>query len=142
MIRIATIVGARPQFVKAAVLSRAFAACPDTEEFLIHTGQHYDYGMSEVFFEEMEKNIWNEVKQQPPAAEAEKRIRPKRTARIKYIATAAAAAAVVLLVLNIRPAGEPSESDSPTIENAFDMLSQDDQSYLLSIYQNDIFMNQ
>ena len=54
MIRIATIVGARPQFVKAAVLSRAFAACPDMEEFLIHTGQHYDYGMSEVFFEEME----------------------------------------------------------------------------------------
>lgn len=54
MIRIATIVGARPQFVKAAVLSRAFAACPEMEEFLIHTGQHYDYGMSEVFFEEME----------------------------------------------------------------------------------------
>lgn len=54
MIRIATIVGARPQFVKAAVLSRVFAACPDMEEFLVHTGQHYDYGMSEVFFEEME----------------------------------------------------------------------------------------
>ena len=49
---IASIVGARPQFVKAASVSRALA--PDFNEVLIHTGQHYDYGMSEVFFKEME----------------------------------------------------------------------------------------
>jgi len=49
---IASIVGARPQFVKAASVSRALAA--DFKEVLIHTGQHYDYGMSEVFFKEME----------------------------------------------------------------------------------------
>ncbi|MFZ5912452.1 MAG: non-hydrolyzing UDP-N-acetylglucosamine 2-epimerase [Chloroflexota bacterium] len=48
---IASIVGARPQFVKAAPVSRALA--PVFEEKLIHTGQHYDYGMSEVFFEEL-----------------------------------------------------------------------------------------
>lgn len=50
-----TIVGARPQFIKAAALSRCintrFAHCID--ERLLHTGQHYDQGMSEVFFAEM-----------------------------------------------------------------------------------------
>jgi UDP-GlcNAc3NAcA epimerase len=49
---IATIVGARPQFVKAAPVSRALSSA--FKEVLIHTGQHYDYGMSEVFFFEME----------------------------------------------------------------------------------------
>lgn len=113
-----------------------------TESDFNKTEKRMPYKVPEHFFEEMEKNIWNEVKQQPPAAEAEKRTRPWRTARIKYIATAAAAAVVLLLVLNTRPAGKPAESDATTVENAFDMLSQDDQSYLLNIYQNDIFMNQ
>ncbi|MDE5574418.1 MAG: UDP-N-acetyl glucosamine 2-epimerase, partial [Bacteroidales bacterium] len=54
MIKIATVVGARPQFVKAAVLSRAFREFPQTDEFIIHTGQHHDASMSEVFFREME----------------------------------------------------------------------------------------
>lgn len=49
---IASIVGARPQFIKAAPVSRALAS--EFREVLIHTGQHYDYGMSEVFFTEME----------------------------------------------------------------------------------------
>ena len=49
---VCTIVGARPQFIKAAPVSRALAA--SFREILIHTGQHYDYGMSDVFFEEME----------------------------------------------------------------------------------------
>jgi UDP-N-acetylglucosamine 2-epimerase len=49
---IASVVGARPQFIKAAPVSRALAS--DFKEILIHTGQHYDYGMSEVFFKEME----------------------------------------------------------------------------------------
>ncbi len=53
MKRIITIVGARPQFVKAATLSRQFTLC-GIEEQIIHTGQHYDANMSDVFFEEME----------------------------------------------------------------------------------------
>jgi UDP-GlcNAc3NAcA epimerase len=52
-IKIVTIVGARPQFVKAAVVSRALAAYPGIEEVLIHTGQHFDSNMSDVFFTEM-----------------------------------------------------------------------------------------
>lgn len=49
---IVSIVGARPQFIKAAPVSRALAS--DFREVTIHTGQHYDQGMSKVFFTEME----------------------------------------------------------------------------------------
>jgi UDP-GlcNAc3NAcA epimerase len=59
MIKIATIVGARPQFIKAAAVSRAIAGLrgkkrqPGIREIVIHTGQHYDDNMSRVFFEEL-----------------------------------------------------------------------------------------
>src|SRR5690606_19470975 len=48
--RVATIVGARPQFVKAAALSPALAGA-GLDEALVHTGQHYDREMSRVFFD-------------------------------------------------------------------------------------------
>ncbi|HOS47729.1 MAG TPA: UDP-N-acetylglucosamine 2-epimerase (non-hydrolyzing) [Bacteroidia bacterium] len=52
--KIITIVGARPQFVKAAVVSRALSKVSDIEELIVHTGQHHDANMSDVFFDEME----------------------------------------------------------------------------------------
>jgi UDP-N-acetylglucosamine 2-epimerase len=52
MARIVSVVGARPQFIKAAVVSRALRAFGHTE-VLVHTGQHYDANMSSVFFEEL-----------------------------------------------------------------------------------------
>ena len=52
MIKIFTIIGARPQFVKAAVVSNALRKNEITE-FLLHTGQHFDDNMSDIFFEEM-----------------------------------------------------------------------------------------
>lgn len=51
-LKIATIVGARPQFIKAAAVSRVMAQ-QGVEEILIHTGQHYDANMSDIFFDEM-----------------------------------------------------------------------------------------
>ncbi|MDP9963018.1 UDP-GlcNAc3NAcA epimerase [Variovorax paradoxus] len=53
--KIFTVIGARPQFIKAAVVSRAFRELrPDVREILVHTGQHYDANMSDVFFDELE----------------------------------------------------------------------------------------
>lgn len=53
MMKVVTIVGARPQFIKAATVSRAFAQ-HGVREVLVHTGQHYDADMSDVFFAQME----------------------------------------------------------------------------------------
>ena len=53
--KVVSIVGARPQFIKAAPVSRALRAGGHTE-VLVHTGQHYDYRMSQVFFDEL--SIW------------------------------------------------------------------------------------
>ncbi len=50
--KIVTIIGARPQFIKAAVVSKAFKE-KNIQEILIHTGQHFDQNMSQIFFEEM-----------------------------------------------------------------------------------------
>lgn len=52
--KIASIVGARPQFIKAAAVSRELAKTGTAQEILIHTGQHFDDNMSKVFFDELE----------------------------------------------------------------------------------------
>ena len=53
MKKIITIVGARPQLIKAAVLSRVIAEHQVVNEVLVHTGQHFDPNMSRIFFDEM-----------------------------------------------------------------------------------------
>jgi UDP-GlcNAc3NAcA epimerase len=61
MLKISTVIGARPQFIKAATISRAMNAYNQTQinqnplsEIIIHTGQHYDENMSKVFFDELQ----------------------------------------------------------------------------------------
>ena len=54
MKKIVSILGARPQFIKAAVLSRIIKEEKEFSEVIIHTGQHFDSNMSEVFFNEMD----------------------------------------------------------------------------------------
>ena len=51
-LRIFTVLGARPQFIKAAPVNKALRETSHSE-FILHTGQHYDYGMSQVFFDEL-----------------------------------------------------------------------------------------
>jgi len=52
--KILTIIGARPQFIKAAAVSREIAKHPDVTEVIVHTGQHFDKNMSDIFFAEMQ----------------------------------------------------------------------------------------
>lgn len=51
--KVLSVVGARPQFIKAAVVSRAFMEAGAITEIMVHTGQHYDEGMSDIFFQEL-----------------------------------------------------------------------------------------
>jgi len=51
--KIATVIGARPQFIKAVMVSREIANHDQIEEVIIHTGQHFDKNMSHIFFKEM-----------------------------------------------------------------------------------------
>lgn len=51
---ILTVVGARPQFIKAAAVSRAMKAHGGLEELIVHTGQHYDASLSDIFFSELD----------------------------------------------------------------------------------------
>lgn len=51
--KILTVLGARPQFIKAGSVSREIAKHRDIQEIIVHTGQHYDTNMSDIFFEEM-----------------------------------------------------------------------------------------
>ncbi|MBL7877985.1 MAG: UDP-N-acetylglucosamine 2-epimerase (non-hydrolyzing) [Cyclobacteriaceae bacterium] len=55
MIKIITVIGARPQIIKASAISRAIrnSFASEIQEIIVHTGQHYDETMSKVFFEEL-----------------------------------------------------------------------------------------
>jgi UDP-GlcNAc3NAcA epimerase len=51
--KLVTVVGARPQFVKASVVSKAIARHPSLTEVILHTGQHFDANMSDLFFQQL-----------------------------------------------------------------------------------------
>jgi len=53
-VKILTILGARPQFIKAGSVSREIAKHDEIEEIIVHTGQHFDANMSDIFFDEMQ----------------------------------------------------------------------------------------
>lgn len=52
--KLLTIVGARPQFIKASVVSKAIVETESLREVIIHTGQHFDCNMSDIFFEQLD----------------------------------------------------------------------------------------
>ena len=53
MLKILTIIGARPQFIKASVVSKIIMETEKISEVIVHTGQHFDKNMSEVFFDQL-----------------------------------------------------------------------------------------
>jgi UDP-N-acetylglucosamine 2-epimerase (non-hydrolysing) len=52
-VKVLSVVGARPQFVKLGPIAQSFAAAGDIEHLIVHTGQHYDAAMSDVFFDDL-----------------------------------------------------------------------------------------
>jgi len=51
--KVITVLGARPQFIKASTVSKELAKHSDVEEVMVHTGQHFDKNMSNIFFNQM-----------------------------------------------------------------------------------------
>lgn len=104
------------------------------------------YSTPEGFFKEMEANILEQVKNDKLAPV---RIQPKKRSLRKVIWTAAiavAASVAVLLVLNIdfsASSSQPSQVNNgiQEVDKAFAQLSSADQAYLLSVYQEDVFLN-
>lgn len=97
-------------------------------------GKRMPYTVPDGFFEEMENGVWQTLKEQPI---------PKRNKRRTFLRivtltiTSAAAAVALFFVLNYnQPVGIGE------VDEAFDNLSTEDQNYLLSVYQDDIFINQ
>lgn len=111
-------------------------------------GKRMPYSTPEGFFKEMEANILEQVKNDKLAPV---RIQPKKRSLRKVIWTAAiavAASVAVLLVLNIDFAAPhsslPSQADNEmqAVDQAFAQLSSADQAYLLSVYQEDVFLDE
>ena len=96
-------------------------------------GKRMPYKTPEGFLDEMEANVWKEVQHELPQTH-------KRTTfrlRVFVGAMAVAASIALLLVLN------PFQTDSfSRVERAFANLTEDDQAYMLAVYQEDIFINQ
>ena len=109
-------------------------------------GKRMPYSIPDDFFTEMEANILEQVKDDKPKPV---RIQPKKRPLMKVIWTAAiavAASVAVLLVLNIdfaASSSQPSQVNNgiQEVDKAFAQLSSADQAYLLSVYQEDVFLN-
>ena len=110
-------------------------------------GKRMPYSTPEGFFKEMEANILEQVKDDKPKPV---RIQPKKRPLMKVIWTAAiavAASVAVLLVFNIdfsASSSLPSQADNEmqAVDQAFAQLSSADQAYLLSVYQEDVFLDE
>ena len=111
-------------------------------------GKRMPYSTPEGFFKEMEANILEQVKDNKPKTV---RIQPKKRPLMKVIwaaAMAVAASVAVLLVLNIDFSAPhsslPSQADNEmqAVDQAFAQLSSADQAYLLSVYQEDVFLDE
>ena len=109
-------------------------------------GKRMPYSTPEGFFKEMEANILEQVENDKPAPV---RIQSKKRPLMKVIwaaAMAVAASVAVLLILNIdfaASSSQPSQVNNgiQEVDQAFAQLSSADQAYLLSVYQEDVFLN-
>lgn len=100
------------------------------------------YSTPEGFFEELEENIWKEAHKPATATADTQPTRKRRKLRIlarTVVGAAAAAALLVAVNLNLYKADAATSAD---IEEVFNQLSPDDQEFILSMYQDDVFFNE
>lgn len=100
-------------------------------------GKRMPYTTPEGFLDGIEKNVWETIKDEMKPS------RPKRSYRLwSSISGGLVAASIALLfVFNILP-GHQKTDDFEMFEQAFSNLSSADQDYLLTVYQNDLFINE
>ena len=96
-------------------------------------GKRMPYKTPEGFLDEMEANVWKEVQHEFP------KTHKRKTFRLRVFAGAMAVAASIALLLVLNPLQTDSFS---RVERAFANLTEDDQAYMLAVYQEDIFINQ
>lgn len=100
-------------------------------------GKRMPYKTPEGFLDEMEANVWKEVQNELPQTHK------RKTFRLRVFAGTMAVAASIALLLVFHPFSPKEETDSFShVEQAFANLSQEDQAYMLAVYQEDIFMNE
>lgn len=100
-------------------------------------GKRMPYTVPRNFFDEMEGNVWEKVRNGSAA------LRKRRAFRLRIVIGAAAAAAVALLLLV--PDTHVSRERSGglvEVEQAFNSLAGEDRAYILQVYQDDLFMNE
>ena len=100
-------------------------------------GKRMPYRTPEGFLDEMEANVWKEVQGGLPQT------RQRQTYRPRVFAASLAVAASVALLLVFSPVSHKGATDRfSKEEQAFANLSQEDQDYMLAVYQEDLFMNE
>lgn len=100
-------------------------------------GKRMPYKTPEGFLNELEANVWKEVQHELP------QMKKRKTFRLRVFAGAMAVAASIALLLVFHPFSFKGETNSfSSVEQAFANLSQGDQTYMLTVYQEDIFMNE
>lgn len=101
-------------------------------------GKRMPYTAPEGFLEDIEKNVWKVVKDEVLP------IKPKRKHRLWYYSLSGgliAASVALLLVFNMQTGYQPAD-DFEIFEQAFSKLCSADRDYLLSVYQDDLFINE
>lgn len=115
-----------------------------------HIGKRMPYTTPDEFFDQLEDDIWKEMKndfkneEEGNAAAAEKPQVRRKSAKLHIfmrsaIAVAASIAVLFVIGMNFSKSGEASIND---VDQAFSQLTTDDQTYLLNVYQEDVFINE
>ena len=100
-------------------------------------GKRMPYTAPESFLDDIEKNVWETIKDEVIPS------KPKRNYRLWYSISGGlvAASVALLLVFNILPSHQKTD-DFEMFEQAFSRLSSEDQNYLFTVYQDDLFINE